>query len=59
MCLASEIAFQREFRGVSELMNKSCNNRVDAENDRRHDRRSKERGTLLYQGSNNVQTNPA
>ena len=31
MYLVSEIALRREFRGVSELMNKSCNKCVDAE----------------------------
>ena len=31
MCLSSETTYQKEFYGVSELMNKSCNNRVDAE----------------------------
>jgi hypothetical protein len=31
MCLISETTFQKEFCGVSELMNKSCNKSVDAE----------------------------
>ncbi|MBU1106847.1 MAG: hypothetical protein KKB51_09290 [Candidatus Riflebacteria bacterium] len=33
MCLISETTFQKEFCGVSELMNKSCNKSVDAENE--------------------------